>query len=289
IDKKDFLDPQGLKEKVNKNNPVCIFNLFEGFCDDSAKEAEFVKVLEASGIPFTGNPSAALEICLNKQKVKNILRRNKIPVPAGIFIDKTRSLDIEAFNFPLFIKPCFQDASVGIEEDCLVLKKEELLKTINSKLKRFPKGVLVEEFIDGKEYNAAFLGSFPYELLGIGKLDYQRHENLTPFLTYASKWEEAAPEFKKLVFSPCLEISDSLKDEIVGLSQRAAEALGCSGYFRVDFREKNNRLSILDVNPNPDINPDSGFISQARRKGYSYIGILEKILELKHKTSEALK
>ncbi len=288
IEKKDFLNPAGLKEKIRKYNPVCIFNLFEGFFDDLTKEAKFVRILETSGIPFTGNSSSVLEICLNKQKLKNLLRRNKIPVPAGIFINQAKNLDITAFNFPLFVKPSFQAGSVGIENDCLVVKREDLAKVLKSKLERFPKGVLIEEFIDGKEYNVALLGNYTYELLGIRSLDYRRHKTFSPFLTYTSKWEEDTLEFKKLVFSPCLE-DTPLKEEIANLSQKVARLLGCLGYLRVDFREKDGRIFILDVNPNPDINIGSGFIHQARLKGYAYSGIIEKILELSFKTNAALK
>lgn len=280
IGKSDLLSPVRVKEKIKKLNPLCVFNLFEGFSGDSDTEVEFVRILEETGIAFTGNSSHSLEICLNKAGGKKILAKNNLPVPGGIFVRFQEALEEIGFAGPFFIKPCFEDASVGIEEDCLVKNKAYLELVVKCKLKRFPRGLLIEEFIPGKEYSAGFFGDYPYELVGISVLDYSKYPNLTPFLTYGSKWEKSRRAYKLLNPSCKLKLEAELRKEIVNLCVRAGEILGCRGYFRVDLREKDGRLFILDINPNPDIDRDSGFMKQAYNRGYSYNEVIKKILNL---------
>ena len=276
--KDTFKSPSILIEKILKLNPLCVFNLFEGFFDDSQKEADFVFVLEESGIPFTGNSSFTLKTALDKVRTKEILNLNNILTPQGFFVKNIKDLNDKQISFPLFIKPCFEDASVGIDENALIEGNKELYEVINKKLKEFPKGLIIEEFIGGKEYSAGFLGDFPYELLGISVLDYNKHKDFLPFLTYSSKWVQESEEFRVLLPSIEERIEPSLKKKILNLAVKAAKILKCKSHFRVDLREKQKELYVIDINPNPDINEDSGFIKQAYHKGYSYPDIIEKIL-----------
>lgn len=282
LEKEDFKYLSNLKQKIAKVNPSCIFNLFEGFSDDSKKEIEFVKILEKMGVPFTGSSSKTLKICLDKEQQKKILIKNKIPVPRGVFARNPRCLASIDFAPPFFIKPCFEDASIGIEDDCLVYEKKRLFDVVDRKLKRFPSGILIEEFICGREYNVGFLGGYPYELVGVSVMDYSRNKKLVPFMTYDSKWEETSLAYKKLIPSCEIKINKVFKNKIIALAVKTGQLLGCQGYFRVDLREKQGKFFVLDVNPNPDINLDSGFIKQAYCKGYSYGDLVEKILLEKH-------
>ncbi len=61
-----------------------------------------------------------------------------------------------------------------------------------------------------------------------------------------------------------------MRSEICRISREAGRVMGCRGYFRVDLRERNGKLFVLEVNPNPDINTDSGFVKQSARRGLSY-------------------
>lgn len=280
LEEKDFESSESIKTRIMELKPFCIFNLFEGFENDSQKEAAFVQIIEDMNVFFTGNSSYTLNLCGNKWKTKDVLRRNNIPTPKGIFVKEVKDLDLKSIHLPIFIKPCFEDASLGIDIDSLVTDEENLHKVIEQKLKEFPKGLMAEEFISGKEYNVGFLGDFPYEAIGISTIDYSEYRNTYSFLTYNSKWETDTCEFKTLL--PSLEkgLDNDLKKKILELSAKAGEILGCKSYFRVDLREKNGQLYVLDVNPNPDINEDSGFMKQAYFKGYIYEEVIERIVEL---------
>ncbi len=61
----------------------------------------------------------------------------------------------------------------------------------------------------------------------------------------------------------------------------AFRVLGCCGYARVDMRlDAKGKLMVLEVNPNPDISPDSGAVRQAKATGMTYSQFIEKIVML---------
>jgi D-alanine-D-alanine ligase len=270
--------PESFTTKIRDLSPDCVFNLFEGFPGRPESESAFARMLEKEKIPFTGNNSRALETCLDKHKTKKILAENGIKTPAGTLIKDISILSPETYSFPVFVKPAFEDASVGIDESSLALTPEELRDSIETKLKCFPGGLIVEEFIPGKEFNAAFLGDYPYENLGVSLMDHEEHDDCPSYLNFSSKWKENTTEYKKLMPRVLDKKDPEYRSDIVDISRRAARAVGCTRYFRVDLREKNGELYVLDINPNPDISPDSGLVRQAASRGMDYTEVVSRIL-----------
>jgi D-alanine-D-alanine ligase len=284
-------DPRCLQTDLLRLRPFCVFNLFEGFSDAAELEVDFADILQLTSIPFTGNPAQTLKTCLNKQETKQILLAEDIPVPKGIclrFEDDCLRTQVDNMSFPLFVKPCMEDASVGIDEKSLVVNKDDLAAALNEKFDRFPGGLIVEEFIPGTEYNVGLLGNGPYEALAVSHLDYSRYSGFNPFLTYGAKWDDKLAEFG---ITPAIETSlnDPLNRRIVDMAERVGHILGCRGYFRVDFREKDGKLFIIDVNPNPDINVDAGFMRQANAGGYTFEKIIARLVELATLQQEKIK
>ena len=284
VSREDLKDAPGLFKRLRDINPQCVFNLFEGFSDDSGKEIDFARFLEKTDIPFTGESFRTLGFCLNKSQLKVLLKRNGIHVPRGVLIKTTMDAANVRIDPPLFVKPAFEDASLGIDEDSLVTRLIDLPNAVTHKLRVFPSGLLVEEFISGKEYSVGFLGK---ELLGISVIDYSFFKSMSPFLTYASKWDRKSREFKLLM--PVVEkgIDEILRERIINLSQKVGKVLKCRSYFRLDWREKEGKLFLLDVNPNPDIGRESGFMRQAAHKGFDNDDVVARIVQIALKGHKA--
>jgi D-alanine-D-alanine ligase len=276
----EFGDKRALKKKILDLSPSCIFNRFEGWSDNASTEIEFAGLLEEIGIPFTGNSAYTLGLCLNKWGAKELLKNSGVPVPRGIFINDMGKVDTKGLHFPLFLKPCCEDASIGIDKDSFVKDEKALFELASNKLKQFPKGLVAEEFMPGKEYAVGMTGNGPYDVLGVSVLDYSEHDGRWSFLTYDSKWIANAPEYKKLLPSVNSEIPAEIMKKLIDAATKTAKAFKCRGYFRIDTRERDGDIFVIDVNPNPDISEDSGFMRMARKKGYTYEGMLERIISL---------
>ncbi len=280
LERKAFKNEEKIEKDIIALAPDCVFNLFEGFSGDALLEAVFARILEKTGIPFTGNSSYALNVCLDKRHVKKLLSKHNILVPRGIFVKDIKHLYAGKLKVPLFVKPYAEDASLGIDDNSLITDEEMLVGVVKKKIKDFPSGVVVEEFIPGKEYNVGFIGSYPYELAGISVIDYSLYKKSSPFLTYRSKWDKDSFEFKKIIPRKLEENNARLVSKIIGAARDTGRILRCAGYFRVDLRQRGSRMVVLDVNPNPDINTDSGFMKQAHLSGYKYEDVIEKIVKL---------
>ncbi len=264
-------------ERLRSTEACCIFNLFEGFGGESGAEHLFRSLVEETGIPCTGNPSHVLRTCLSKEMCSSILRNADIPVPDGISLRPGFDPEILAgLALPLFIKPLLEDGSVGVDSASLVTDRKELKSILASKLSLFPEGVRVESFLPDSEFSAACIGNDPYNILGVSVIDYEDANAVLPFLDYSSKWDSASPLYDLVP----KKAGGALRDSAAKLATAAGRALGCRGYFRVDLRERDGRLFVIDVNPNPDITPNGGFLRQCRESGLSDEETVHTLLEL---------
>ncbi len=275
---------KGFLKKLEKLNPSCVFNLFEGFSFDASSEILVCSLLERSGIPFTGNGSRPLELCLDKDKARRRLAVAGLPVPRGYALKRGQRRTVPSLNYPLFLKPQHQDGSLGIRETSLVRTPQELERHAALLLEEFPQGILVEEFLSGAEYSVAFMGNREYRPLGVSVILYEGGK--FSFLNYDSKWTPESREFQEIAVLPESHVSPHMKELLFSLAARAGRSLGCRGYFRVDFREQGGIPHIIDVNPNPDINEDSGFVRQCGGRNISYGDLVEQLVILGMKEGE---
>jgi len=277
VEEEFFRTPNDVLRRISKARPDFVFNLFEGFCGRAGSEADFVRMLELENIRFTGNRSAALRTCLDKFKTKRILKRNGLPTPRGMIFRDYALLAETDLMFPVFVKPAFEDASLGICPASFVSDMDSLEQTVRKKLEDFSEGLLVEEFIPGMEYNVSFFGGDSFLLNGISVLDYDGYPDCVSYLNFNGKWNEQSAEYEKFMPRVIDRSDPAYREDVIDISRRAGELLGCSRYFRVDLREKDGRIYVLDVNPNPDISPDSGFGRQALANDLAYEDVVIRI------------
>ncbi|HBG46909.1 MAG TPA: D-alanine--D-alanine ligase [Deltaproteobacteria bacterium] len=264
-----------------KDTEAVIFNLCEGAFSKSSFEMNVAALLELYGARFTGNGPLTLGLSLNKGLTKDILSRRGVPTPAYAVMNEPPE-EIAGLEFPLIVKPLCEDASVGIDSKAVVGNLAELRERVGHVVSKFCQPAIVEEYIDGREFNIAVMGNGrgaralpPSEILFV---DFP--EGRPKICCYEAKWVEESPFYMKTVPSCPAQIPDSLKAELQSIALLAYRTMGCRDYARVDMRlGMDNKVRVIEVNPNPDISSDAGFARAAKAAGLEYADLIAAIVE----------
>jgi len=257
-----------------------VFNLFEGFCGYPETEAEVADILTVLGIPYTGCPDLVLRLALDKVKVKTILKNDGIATPAFQLLD-SKTISTFGLKYPCIVKPYGEDASHGISQESVVDDIAALEKQVLRVSKSYGGTALVEEFVDGREFNVTVLGNSELSVLPMSEIDYDLPYGAYRILTYAAKWEPDSANYKGTRAICPAQITSEEEKYIKEVALRVFCLLGCRGYARIDLRVGDSGcINVLEVNPNPDISPGSGAVRQVEAAGMSYAQFIERIISL---------
>lgn len=266
-----------VKEKLKSLDCDLVFNLFEGFEGCPETEAIFGEILVGLAILYTGCPPSALAIALDKSRTKALLESAGIGTPRHQLLNPS-NLSGFHLSYPCIVKPCGEDASHGLGEDSVVRDFTSLRNQVQKVSELFGGLALVEEFIDGREFNATVIGNRNPSVLPVSEIVYSLPPSMPRILTFAAKWEQESVYFKGTKPECPAKIEDDLREQIVGVCLSSFRLLGCRGYARVDMRQDAwRKIQVLEVNPNPDISPASGATLQAKAAGMAYSQFIEKI------------
>jgi D-alanine-D-alanine ligase len=257
-----------------------VFNLFEGFCGRPETEALVPEALSKLGIPCTGCPGKMLRLALDKAKVKVLLKAAGIPAPDFQLLNH-HMLHMFQLSYPCIVKPRSEDASHGLTEKSVVRNFASLKKQVKLITASYGGSALVEEFIDGHEFNATVLGNSQYVVLPVSEIAYTLPPEMPRILTFASKWEPDSLYYQGTRAVCPAKIEVEVRERINQTALAVFRLLGGQGYARVDVRmNREGQPSVIDVNPNPDISPGSGAVRQAEAAGMSYAQFVEKMAQL---------
>jgi D-alanine-D-alanine ligase len=263
-------------------SPKFVFNLCEEIAGDCEMEMCLAGLLELMGIPYTGSRPFPLGLALNKFHVKQILRSAGIPTARGYlrFPGRRRSIP-RGMRFPLIVKPGREDASLGINSGSVCHTVEKLEKQVQYIHTVYVQEALVEEYLDGREFNVSVIGQQNPEVLAISEIDFSGLPEGEPkIVSYRAKWDEESSLYSSTIPVCPARIPKRLETRIKDIAIRSYRCIGCRDYARVDMRtDARGGLYVLEVNPNPDISPKAGFARAAHAAGYSYSDLIQRISE----------
>jgi D-alanine-D-alanine ligase len=277
-----------LLKDLKKNKPDVIFNFIEIYKENSTLEMNIVGLFELLNIPYTGAPPMALANCQSKILAKRLLNSVRIKTPSFIVFKEFSKKYKHNLNFPLIVKPAFEDASVGIENESIVENDKKLKSRVDYIFKHFMQPVLVEEYIKGRELNVAVMGDNNPRALPISEITFdEMPDHLYNIVSYQAKWDPQHESYHKTIPVCPAELPAKIDTKAKEIAVKAFKFMGCRDYARVDMRlSKNNELFVLEVNPNPDLTEGAGFMRSAHAAGYSYTRTLKKIIEYAWKRGE---
>jgi D-alanine-D-alanine ligase len=259
-------------------------NLCETLDEDPHFTGHPAALLELLNIPFSGSPAIALMLTTDKLTTKQLLKAHGIRTPPYLIYDGTNSVDFHVLKYPVILKPRFQDASIGIEQESIFIDDLLLSEGINGFLDRFGP-LLLEEYVGGREFNVSLFGYPLPSALPLAEIDFSTFpKGLFPIVGYRAKWDTSSLEYYHTPRKFPQGLSSSLRQGIEGIALECFHLLMLRDYGRIDMRlDDDGQIYVLEVNANPCLSPDAGFAAAAQQAGMSYTDMVETLVEFVEK------
>lgn len=271
------LNLEHIRKLLIKDPPDLVFNLVEGLDGKGSLIHLPAWLMETYGIPFTGSPAHSLMVTTDKVRTKTILREHGIPTPDWISPRKPGKPEP---GKRYILKPIREDGSAGITDDSVMKGGSIDMKGFSGN-GRF-RDHFLEEYIDGREFNLTLLaGPGGPEVMPVAEMRYVDYPADKPrILNFASKWDEGSFEYARTIRTFDLPEEDrELTDRMQEISLQCWDLFEMKGYARVDLRvDRDHHPYVLEVNANPCISPDAGFVAACARGGVDYASMIQRII-----------
>ena len=253
-----------------------VFNCLHG---GSGEDGTVQLLLDVMGIPYVGSAARACFRAMEKTRSLAIFATQGIPIPEGLTYESGDLASfliraIDALGFPMVIKPGNAGSTVSVH---YVEDEDRLRKAAASILETFP-SLVVEEYIEGRE-------------ITVGVLRRNGSDQALPVIEiripgrlfdYAAKYTDGVAEF--LAPAP---LEPEIVERLQAESLRAHEALGCSGFSRVDLRlAEDGSPYVLEVNTLPGMTPISDLPRAAAAAGIPFERLVDVMLSTADKKED---
>jgi D-alanine-D-alanine ligase len=260
-----------------------VFNLLEAPPGKPQLNAAATAALELLAVRFTGSPAAAVWLTTDKLGTRAVLADAGLPVAAGGRLDPDEPTGLARIPPPWILKPAWEDASVGLDGSPVATELEPAMARARLLEDRFPgQPLLVEHFLPGREFNVSLLeGPGGVEALPVAEIAFVDFPPDVPALVgYEAKWATGSFEETHTVRRFPGREDARLLARVRELATAAWRACGLAGYGRVDMRLDEGGLPvILEVNANPCLSPDAGFMAAAGEAGLWEAAVVGRIIE----------
>jgi D-alanine-D-alanine ligase len=267
----------GLRDEA----PDLVFNLTESFAGASALDSSMASLLNLLHLRYTGSSHSGLLLAGDKVLAKRILSFHGIRTPEFAVLHRGALENAEELEFPVIVKPPQEDASIGITATSVARDLNELLVCMDEIQRQHRGAVLVERFIEGREFYVGILGNEQAEALPPAELDMSGLPDGVPRVaTWAAKWEaEDEAGSGRTVFPE--DLDPVAADRMRRAAADAFRALRLRDYARVDIRlDGSGEPFVLEVNPNCYLARGEVFAEAAERIGLAYEALIGRIIEL---------
>ena len=251
-------------EVIKSYKPSAIFNALHG---QFGEDGYIQTILETTCIPYTHSGVISSALAMDKILSKKIFINNKIRTPKYFLysFEKSKSNLIrmieKKLKFPVVIKPVNEGSSVNV----FICNKKNIIK--NLKFLESYKRIIIEEFIPGREIQAAIIGS---KKLGAIELKPKRK-----FYDFQAKYNPKA-NTKHLI---PVNLTKKKYNELMNIALKAHRLLKCRGVTRSDFKYFKNKFYLLEINTQPGMTKLSLVPEIAAYHGISFINLIKTILK----------
>ncbi len=237
--------------------PDIVFNRAEGV-RGASRESQVPAFCEMLGIPYVGSGIMANAIGLDKPTTKMILEYHGLKTAPFQVLETVEEPLREGLDYPLILKPSHEGSSIGINWDNVVYDEKALRAKLKEMLETYKQPILIEKFIDGREFSVGFVGNYLNDeeptVLPILEIDFSGFpEELGRVLG-----QKAKSVFDDSSNYKCpANIDEALRKRIEAHAKASFKALDCKDWARMDYRlDSDGELYFLEVNTLPGIDYD---------------------------------
>lgn len=207
-----------LTDALYDANPDFILNMLHG---KGGEDGIIQGVLEIFGVPYSGSNVLSSAIAFNKEITKTLVKSVGVNVADGFCIsaNELKFFDSKTLKYPVVLKPADNGSSIGIS----IIKNAEEFKIIQSKQWTYGGRILVEKFIEGKDYTVLVMNG---KVIGDVEINYQNE-----FYDYDAKYSAGGSSHNMNHNMP-----NVMRGIMYSYAVKAYNACLCSEIARVDFR-----------------------------------------------------
>lgn len=263
-----------------RKEPVdMVFNLCETVDENPMFSGHAAAVFELLGVPFTGSSSMGITCTMDKVMTKRVLKACGIRTPKYLIYEGSSHFNAAYLTFPVIVKPRFEDASIGIDQESVFESEISLKKGLGSFYERFG-SLLVEEYVNGREFNVSLFGYPPVNVMPVAEIDFSAFPaGIHHIVGYRAKWDESSPEYRNTVRRFPENLSVPLRQSLEKIARECFHIFMLRDYVRVDIRTDSNEIPyVMEINANPCISPDAGFVASLAHAGIDYKEMIRQFI-----------
>ncbi|MFZ1223141.1 MAG: D-alanine--D-alanine ligase [Dokdonella sp.] len=238
-----------------------VFNILHG---RGGEDGMLQGALDALRVPYTGSGILGSALAMDKVRTKQVWQALGLPTPRYAAWRPGEDLEaaIATIGYPAIVKPSHEGSSVGITR---VFSAEDLPAAVALACKHDGE-LLIEQLIEGAELTVAILGREALPSIRIVPKG--------AYYDYHAKYIAEDTEYL------CPGLEGDAEAQIRALAWRAFDAVGCSGWGRVDvMRDRTGASYLLEVNTTPGMTSHSLVPKAARAVGIEFETLCWRILE----------
>lgn len=250
-----------------------VFNFAEGLYGRS-REAQVPALLEMYGVPYTFSDPLVCALTLDKAMTKRVVQSAGLNTPRFRVVRSSQDIAAVDLEYPLFAKPLAEGTGKGVDEHSRIDSAETLGRVCLRLLERFRQPVLVEEYLPGREFTTAILGTGA-EATVVGTMEFSIRAG-APTQDYSYIMKEFCDDFVTYYPMP----QGALREEVEDLALQAHRVLECRDLSRVDIRlDARGRPAFIEINPLPGLNPEHSDLPMiARQEGLTYEEVIRRVV-----------
>jgi D-alanine-D-alanine ligase len=240
-----------------------VFNILHGH-HGGGEDGVLQGLLDAFSVPYTGSDVLGSALSMDKIRTKQVWLSLGLPTPGYVRLERNGDVAAAArqLGLPVIVKPACEGSSVGVSR----VFSEQDLPDAFALAARYEGDLLMEQMIVGEEYTVGILGEQALPTIRI-----------VPAGEYYDYHAKYVAEDTRYI---CPGLSDAAEVDMQALALAAFQAVGCSGWGRVDvMRDRNGANFLLEVNTAPGMTSHSLVPKAARVLGIEFDELVWRVLE----------